>query len=199
VNALATRGDRVSADVVLGEAAAAVAVVTAIAGFTPQGRAVIRKRRRRNQDLDGVPPRVEVVDGTPVVVDKGRAPLAASVAQLIDKVDQIHQATLELTRNGGGTVADAVHRMELKLDEKHAENRHDIAELQETAQGNADALREVATLAGRAATAAASADQRSREHDAESEVFRNVVQQDVAHIWRVLKGMGYDRREGSEG
>ena len=206
MNALATRGEPVSVYETFGEAAAATAVLVAGISFHPKVRARLDRRRQRREDLDGVPDRVEIVAGQPVVVEKGRPSLAASVQSLVatvgqinERTDLINESTQQLTRNGGGTVADAVHRMEEKLDEEHAENQRAIADLRATAESNAEDLREVKLVAGQAATAASSADQRTRELAGEFEVFRNVVLHDAADIWTALSDLGHDRREGGEG
>lgn len=83
-----------------------------------------------------------------VIVEEARPSLAASVHALTAAVGRIDERTEQLTRNGGASMADAVHRMEQALADKHAENQKQIAALGQQAV-------EASRLAGQAATLAA--------------------------------------------
>ena len=107
----------------------------------------------------------------------------------------------DVDRYGGGTLADAIHRMEASIGEKHAENQQDIAELRATAELNGEQLRELHRIAGQAAMRAASADERVQQADqrvrqiaADVDVLTDAALADHAHIWEVLSELGYDRR-----
>jgi hypothetical protein len=138
----------------------------ALVALHPKVRARWALRRQRLRDLDGTPPRIE--NGR--TVDPGRPSLAAAVRDLSDAVTRIDLRTEQLARNGGVTIADAIHRIEQRVID-------------------------AAGKAGEAATSAAASDMRVRELAANLDTWVNVAANDNADIWQALSEAGLDRRE----
>lgn len=133
-------------NVVMATVVAGCALVGAYLALSPKRKARRAQRQQWVDDLTGRPARIE----NGVVVEPARPSLAAAVARIDERTEQ-------LTRNGGATVADAVHRMESSLATKHAENQLLIEQTSAKAQ-------EAARLAQQAAeTAEASQVQGSAE------------------------------------
>ena len=135
---------------IVGLAAGIAAVIGVALAASPKVRDRLHRRRRRLQDLDGIPPRVENGE----VVDPGRPSLAAAVHSLAESMDAV---VAELKPNGGGSMRD-------RIDEVHALARKSSDRYATIDQRLADAAR----VAGEAARLAAIADQTIREFREES-------------------------------
>lgn len=198
MNGVMARGATVNGPEFIGELAGGATVIALAMAATPKGRDARRRAKQRRADLDGRPPRIE--DGREV--EPGRPSLASAVHQLTvqaaamgETVQRIDAATQQLARNDGSTIADAIHRIEGTLAEKHAENQAGIAELRATAEANSEALVDVQRMAGAAAAAAATAEQRAGDTRAQMTVLTDVVTQDASRIWSALAQLGIDRRD----
>ena len=100
----------------VGAGSGLVAIVGGGAALHPKLQRARDRARKRREDLDGVPPRIE--NGK--TVDPGKPSLASAVRGLTETVARIDSRTEQLTRNGGQSVADAVHRIDTRIAELSA-------------------------------------------------------------------------------